>query len=93
MHREMPEGWNGDLLVPRTGPAGPVSSSIRAQKKAAPKRSRLGEEMNFAYLAAAAAFTSSTKLRDSSDAPPMRPPSMSFCASSSGALAGFMEPP
>ena len=45
------------------------------------------------YFAASAAVTNSTKLRASSAAPPIRPPSMSFCASNSGALDGFMEPP
>src|ERR1017187_2081460 len=46
-----------------------------------------------AHFTAAAAVTSSTKLRASRLAPPIRPPSMSFCASRSGALAGFIEPP
>jgi hypothetical protein len=45
------------------------------------------------HFAAAAAVTNSTKLRASRLAPPMSPPSMSFWASSSGALAGFIEPP
>ena len=46
-----------------------------------------------AYFTAAAAVTSSTKLRASRLAPPIRPPSISFWASSSGALEGFIEPP
>ena len=45
------------------------------------------------YRAAVAALISSRNERASSEAPPIRPPSMSFCASSSGALAGFIEPP
>ena len=45
------------------------------------------------YFTAAATLTSSTKLRASRLAPPINPPSMSRCASSSGAFAGFIEPP
>jgi hypothetical protein len=45
------------------------------------------------YYAVWAAFTRSTKLRISSEAPPINPPSISFWERSSGALAGFIEPP
>jgi hypothetical protein len=54
----------------------------------------LWDTLTFASLhARTAAPINSTKLRASKLAPPISPPSMSFCASSSGAFAGFIEPP
>src|SRR5208283_1465593 len=47
---------------------------------------------DLAYFTAAALMSSRNE-RASSEAPPIRPPSMSFWASNSGALAGFIEPP
>ena len=74
-----PQNWPGFMLAVDLGTNGYISLRSTAQPPA--------------YFAATAAFTRSTKLRGSRLAPPMRPPSMSFWARSSGALAGFIEPP